>query len=126
MLTNSNSGPVIGGLYDPEKRTRREYKLDISTSRLHIGRHPAARLWFFETSVDGKPTIVAGGKARVELSIEYRPVAGEAETERSTTPNINESLTVLLEDGKQTMLSQSADPVTDRKVKVEAKMAVIR
>lgn len=77
-------------------------------------------------NVDGKPTIVAGGKARVELSIEYRPVAGDAETERSSTPNINESLTVLLDDGRQTMISQSADPVTDRKVKVEVKATIVR
>jgi hypothetical protein len=60
------------------------------------------------------------------LTIEYRPVAAEAENERSTTPNINESITVMLDDGKPMVISQSADPVTDRKVKVEAKITVLR
>lgn len=77
-------------------------------------------------NVDAKPTLLRDGKARVELNIEYRPVAGEAETERSTTPNINESITVMLEDGKSTVISQSADPVTDRKVKIEAKITLVR
>jgi hypothetical protein len=60
------------------------------------------------------------------LTIEYRPVAGEAENERATTPNVNESIAVILEDGKPMVISQSADPVTDRRVKVEAKITLLR
>jgi hypothetical protein len=79
-------------------------------------------------NVDARPTLLVkdGNRARVELTIEYRPVAAEADTEKSTTPNINESLSVILEDGKPMLISQSADPVTDRKVKVEAKATVLR
>ena len=60
------------------------------------------------------------------LTIEYRPVAAETESESSTTPNINESLTVILDDGKPMVVSQSADPVTNRKVKVEAKITLLK
>lgn len=79
-------------------------------------------------NVDARPILLAkeSNRARVELTIEYRPVAAEAETEKSTTPNINESLSVILEDGKPTLISQSADPVTDRKVKVEAKITILK
>ena len=77
-------------------------------------------------NVDANATIVQGGRARVMLTLEYRPVAAEAENERNTTPNINESLTVILEDGKPMVVSQSADPVTDRKVKVEAKITLLK
>jgi hypothetical protein len=79
-------------------------------------------------NVDGNASIISGStsKALVGLTIEYRPVAGEGETERSTTPNINEMLNVILEDGKPMVVSQSADPVTDRKVKVEAKITLLR
>jgi len=79
-------------------------------------------------NVDARPWLLVkdGSKARVELAIEYRPVAAEAESEKSTTPNINESLSVILEDGKPMLISQSADPVTDRKVKVEAKATILR
>jgi len=77
-------------------------------------------------NVDCQASIIRESRARVMLTIEYRPVAAEAENERSTTPNINESITVMLDDGKPMVISQSADPVTDRKVKVEAKITVLR
>ena|SRR6185437_10373796 len=77
-------------------------------------------------NVDARPILIRDNRARVELTVEYRPVAAEADTEKSTTPNINESLSVILEDGKPMLISQSADPVTDRKVKVEATMTILR
>lgn len=79
-------------------------------------------------NVDARPTLLlkASNRARVELTIEYRPVATEADTEKSTTPNINESLSVILDDGKPMLISQSADPVTDRKVKVEVKATILK
>jgi hypothetical protein len=43
-----------------------------------------------------------------------------------TTPNINESLSVILEDGKPMLISQSADPIGDRKVKVEVKATILK
>lgn len=78
-------------------------------------------------NVDGQASIIPReSRARVMLTIEYRPVAAEAESESSTTPNINESLTVILDDGKAMVVSQSADPVTNRKVKVEAKITLLK
>jgi hypothetical protein len=81
-------------------------------------------------NVDGNASIIQGGRARVMLTIEYRPVdrpfATEGDSGRSTTPHINESLTVILDDGKPMVVSQSADPVTDRKVKVEAKVTLLK
>jgi hypothetical protein len=91
-------------------------------------------------NVDARPTLVSSNgtwnRARVELTIEYRPadrpintVAPITTTRRDTesvTPNINESLTVILEDGKPLLISQSADPVTDRKVKVEARITILK
>jgi hypothetical protein len=77
-------------------------------------------------NIDSRPVLIRDNRARVELTVEYRPVAAEADTEKSTTPMINESLSVILEDGKPTLISQSADPVTDRKVKVEATMTILR
>jgi hypothetical protein len=77
-------------------------------------------------NVDCQGTLLARDRARMILTIEYRPVAGEAENERATTPNVNESIAVILEDGKPMVISQSADPVTDRRVKVEAKITLLR
>jgi len=80
-------------------------------------------------NVDASTTMVSVNgvqKMRVSLTIEYRPVAMESDTEKTTTPSINESLTVVLEDGKPLVISQSADPATDRKVKVEVKATILR
>ena len=77
-------------------------------------------------NVDARPVLTKDNRARVDLTIEYRPVAAEADTEKSSTPNINESLAVILEDGKSMLISQSADPVTDRKVKIEAKATILK
>ena len=77
-------------------------------------------------NVDARPVLTKDNRARVDLTIEYRPVAAEADTEKSSTPNINESLAVILEDGKSMLISQSADPVTDRKVKIEAKASILK
>jgi hypothetical protein len=77
-------------------------------------------------NVDAQPKVHKDGKIRVDMTIEYRPTAAEAESEKSTTPTINETINVLLEDGKPLVISQSADPATDRKVKVEAKATILR
>ena len=77
-------------------------------------------------NVDVQPRMMRDGKVRVDLSIEYRPIAADAETEKSSTPALNEMIGVLLEDGKSMVISQSADPTSDRKVKVEAKATIIR
>jgi hypothetical protein len=80
-------------------------------------------------NVDATPTLVnVNGvmKMRLSMSIEYRPVALESDTEKSSTPTISETITVVLEDGKPLLISQSADPATDRKVKVEVKASIMR
>jgi hypothetical protein len=80
-------------------------------------------------NVDATPTLVnVNGvmKMRLSMSIEYRPVALESDTEKSSTPTISETITVVLEDGKPLVISQSADPATDRKVKVEVKASIMR
>jgi hypothetical protein len=58
MLSGARDGPVVGGIYNPDTRQRREFQLAMGTSRLHIGRDPEARLWFFEGTVADFPTIV--------------------------------------------------------------------
>jgi hypothetical protein len=50
--------PPMAGIYNPETRQRREYQLGITTKRMHIGRDPQARLWFYETGVPGGHGIV--------------------------------------------------------------------
>lgn len=109
---------------------------DRSWIRIRTGADVQTKLGFRPVvlNIDSFPRVipVAGqpsqpsNRLKVDLTIDYRPVAGEADTEKSTTPSINESLTIILEDGKSMVISQSADPATDRKVKVEAKATILK
>ena len=79
-------------------------------------------------NVDARPAIMPRDRVRVDLTIEYQ-VPGErseAGSDKATSPSVNESLSVILDDGKPLMISQSADPLTDRRVKVEAKVTILR
>lgn len=75
-------------------------------------------------NVDARPTIVRDGRVSTNLALEYRP--RREEVERSEPASIVESLTAILDDGKALVVSQSADPSTDRKVKVELKTTVLK
>lgn len=108
---------------------------DRSSIRIRTGADVQTKLGFRPVvlNIDSFPqvirvpgTLTPSNKLKVQLTIEYRPVAGEADTEKSTTPTINEQLTIILEDGKSMVISESADPATDRKVKVEAKATILK
>ena len=79
-------------------------------------------------NVDARPTITQDGRISVELTIEYaqgRNSESEANSDKIYQVAINESLTALLENGKPLQVTQSADPVSDRKVTVEVKATIV-
>jgi hypothetical protein len=64
--------------------------------------------------------------ARLGLSYDLIDPKASSSERQSRTTQIRESLTVLLESGKPMVLSQSADPITDRKVTVEVKATIVK
>ena len=74
-------------------------------------------------NVDAHPEILREAKIRVILSVEYSPQDGP---DRASAMPIQESVTALLEDGKPLVVSQSADPSGDRKVRLELKATVVK
>jgi hypothetical protein len=73
------------------------------------------------------PSPAPAGRIRLLLTFEYTPVqAGPQADSRPRPAQLTESLTVVLQDGQKLMISQSADPVTDRKVTVEVTATVLR
>ena len=90
---------------------------DRQNARIRTGRGNAA------LNVDARPEILREGRIRVSLSLEYTPQDGP---DRASPMPIQESVTALLEDGKPLVVSQSADPSGDRKVRLELKAAIVR
>jgi hypothetical protein len=80
-----------------------------------------------DAAVDLLPPPSGSGRIQLLLTFEYTPVQAEGAAETRAVPaQLTESLTVVLQDGQKLMISQSADPVTDRKVTVEVTATVLR
>lgn len=77
-------------------------------------------------SVDASPTI-EGGKIRLRASLEYQLLSPPPEPDLPAgKTSIVQGVTSILSDGVSTVLSQSADPLTDRKVTLEVKATIVR
>jgi len=77
-------------------------------------------------SVDASPEI-EGTRIRLRASLEYQLLKDAPEPELPAgKTSITQSVTAILNDGVATILSQSADPLTDRKVTLEVKATIIK
>ncbi len=67
------------------------------------------------------------GPIQLELTIYYYPPQGKPEAIPPVLPTeLNQSLTIALQSGKPLLISQSADPASDRKVTVEVKATILK
>ena len=76
-------------------------------------------------NVDARPFVSVEGPVQLELTIYYYPPQGDAKDPGVPT-ELNQSLTVVLQSGKPLLISQSADPASDRKVVVEVRATVLK
>ena len=77
-------------------------------------------------NVDAQPHVRPDGKIWLNFSLQYYP-AVESNANSARQPAIlNESMTVVLVDGKPMLVSQSADPRGDRRVSVEVTATVVK
>ena len=63
-------------------------------------------------NVDARPQILSTGNIRVMLSLEYQA--------------ISQQITVVVESGKPLVVTQTADPLSDRKVTVEMRATILK
>jgi hypothetical protein len=79
-------------------------------------------------NVDARPRVQANGLIHLELTLLYQPLrtVQSGEPSQTSPTELNQSLSVLLQDGKPLVVSQAADPVTDRRISVEAKATVLK
>lgn len=79
-------------------------------------------------NIDAAAQVFSGGLITVRVTFEYTPSqsAGDASPSMPRPAELHESLSVILQDGKSLIVSQSADPTTDRKVTVELVATVLK
>jgi hypothetical protein len=77
-------------------------------------------------SVDASPEI-EGSRIRLRASLEYQLLKEATEPDLPAgKTSITQMVTAVLNDAVPTILSQSADPLTDRKVTLEVKATIIK
>jgi hypothetical protein len=90
-------------------------------------RPPADAPFVVDLNVDARPLVSVDGPIQLELTLVYSPPGGaDKDTLKPRPTGINQSLTVVLQSGKPLIISQAADPVSDRKVIVEVKATVLK
>lgn len=80
-------------------------------------------------NVDARPAIVLKepNKVAMEFGLEYLPkTAGGAEELEPGMSTLNERLGLVLESGKTLLVSQAADPTSDRKITVEVTATILK
>lgn len=122
------------GAGTPDKKTVSMIASDGSWGRIRTGAQarPNDKIGFQLTNinVDARPSLIPNqaDAIQLELTIEYKPLrsvtAASGEVTQSEGTNLNQSMTVTLQNGKPLQISQAADPVTDRKILVEVKASI--
>lgn len=75
--------------------------------------------------MDAEPRI-EGGKIRLRASLDYQLLDDTSDDVPAGKTSIAQSVTAILSDGISTVLSQSADPLNDRKVTLEVKATIVK
>lgn len=78
-----------------------------------------------QINVDARPQLLTSGAIRLNLSLEYNPqsLGAEAPAEWSA---LHEQIGVVLEPGKPLVISQAADPASDRRITVEIRATMLK
>jgi hypothetical protein len=78
-------------------------------------------------SLDVRPQVVGPNRVRVEIGLDTAAVTTEGSSKELTaTPGSRATQTVMLESGKPVLLSQTTDPLIDRKTTIEVKATILR
>jgi hypothetical protein len=116
------------GTAAPVKKTVMMNVADGESGRIRTNAEvPRNKAWTtVPLSVDAYP-IIEGAKIRLRASLEYQLLS---EAQGPDLPagktSMTQSVTALLNDGVSTILCQSADPLTDRKVTLEVKATIVK
>jgi hypothetical protein len=81
-------------------------------------------------NIDASPELLADGKIRAGVNLQYDWILPQAEGTPATgtviKTSVRDTLSLILESGKTMIAAQSADPSGDRKVTVEVKATILK
>jgi hypothetical protein len=77
-------------------------------------------------NVDARPEILENDRIVLEMTVEYKPLGPDGATPAKRPAPLNEQLTVILQNGKPLLVSQAADPMSDRKMTVEVRASILK
>jgi hypothetical protein len=116
----------------PERKTVSMIAADATWGRIRAGAdaQPKDRTNVVVTriNVDARPFILPNAETiQLELTIEYQPLRSMSDGTQATSPtNLNQSMTLILTNGKPLQISQAADPITDRRILCEVKATILK
>jgi hypothetical protein len=90
---------------------------------------PGEAPFVVDLNVDARPFVSIDGPVQLDLTVVYAPALATGmpkEPGKMQPVKINQGLTVVLQSGKPLIVSQAADPVSDRKVVIEVKATVMK
>jgi hypothetical protein len=108
------------GSVKPETKVVSMLTADTYMGRIRTISGPMSAL----LNIDATPTVLDNDRIRLQLTVEYAPAASGQPPQKPAT--LNESLSVILQNGKPLVVSQAADPTTDRKMTVEVKATILK
>jgi hypothetical protein len=80
-------------------------------------------------SVDARPTILTGreGAVQIDLTLSYQPTGTAAGGDAgSAQTGLTERIITILESGKPLVVSQAADPISDRRISTELRATILK
>jgi hypothetical protein len=126
------------GTSAPARKTVSLYVADRSSASIRTsGRLLTKEGWRDVTiNVDARPTLIRArdGSVQLDLGLEYRPIAPSQSASSGVMPSsiemtaaptgLNQRVVTILESGKPIIVSQAADPTSDRRISVELKATI--
>jgi hypothetical protein len=116
------------GTLAPEKKVVSMMVADNTMGRIRASadaQRPGMGMVGTGLNVDARPMLLDGDRILLELTVEYTPFREGGQVAQRPTV-LNESLSVILQNGKPMVVSQAADPVTDRRMTVEVRAAIVK
>jgi len=104
----------------PEKRVVSMIVADGASGRIRSNAFVAG------LNVDARPEVLENDRVLIELGVEYKAQPPEGVPAPKGPAIMNESLTVILQNGKPQLVSQASDPASDRKLTIEVRATVMK